>query len=226
MLTDHWPLAGLRLRTPRLELRLPDDEELAGLAELAAAGVHPPEEMPFVVPWTDRPPKEQRLATLQYHWSARAALTPESWTLNLGVFEDDRLVGSQSLAARDFAVLRETNSGSWLGLPHQGRGIGTEMRAAVLELAFVGLGAEQAVSAAMAHNTASLRVSTKLGYADDGIARLAVRGRPAAERRLRLTRERWSAHRRTPVEISGLEPCLELLGAGGQRSRPPAAPGR
>ncbi|GAA3876378.1 GNAT family N-acetyltransferase [Streptomyces sedi] len=215
MLIDHWPLAGLRLRTPRLELRLPDDEDLARMAELAAEGVHPPEEMPFLVPWTDRPPHEQRLATIQHHWAARASLAPERWALNLAVLADGELVGTQELAARDFAVLRETSSGSWLGLPHQGRGIGTEMRAAVLELAFAGLGAEQSVSGAMEDNAASLRVSAKLGYEDDGVARLVVRGRPVTERRLRLTRERWLARRRTPVEITGLEPCRALLGATG-----------
>ena len=32
MLIDHWPLLGLRLITPRLELRLPSDAELSELA--------------------------------------------------------------------------------------------------------------------------------------------------------------------------------------------------
>ena len=36
MLIDHWPLLGLRLITPRLELRLPSDEELS--ERLAAHG--------------------------------------------------------------------------------------------------------------------------------------------------------------------------------------------
>ncbi len=42
------------------------------------------------------------------------------------------------------------------------------MRAAVLHLAFAGLGAQHAVSGAHDHNTASLTVSRKLGYRDDG----------------------------------------------------------
>lgn len=32
MLIDHWPLLGLRLTTPHLELRLPGEDELAALA--------------------------------------------------------------------------------------------------------------------------------------------------------------------------------------------------
>ena len=41
-LTDAWPLFGLRLRTEHLELRLPTDDELIELLDLARAGIHPP----------------------------------------------------------------------------------------------------------------------------------------------------------------------------------------
>ena len=40
--------------------------------------------------------------------------------------------------------MRTVGTGSWLGRPYQGRGIGKEMRGAVLALAFDGLGAEVA----------------------------------------------------------------------------------
>lgn len=47
------PLFALRLRTPRLELRLPAGDELVELASLARLGIHPPEQMPFRIEWTD-----------------------------------------------------------------------------------------------------------------------------------------------------------------------------
>jgi hypothetical protein len=68
------PLYGLRVRTPRLELRLPTEAELVELYEVAAAGIHPPEEMPFGVAWTDDLTKE---AFLAYHHSTRETWTPE-----------------------------------------------------------------------------------------------------------------------------------------------------
>jgi hypothetical protein len=37
-----WPPARARLVTPRLELRLPREDELTGLAAVAASGVHEP----------------------------------------------------------------------------------------------------------------------------------------------------------------------------------------
>ncbi|RKN37394.1 GNAT family N-acetyltransferase [Streptomyces hoynatensis] len=212
MLTDHWPLQGLRLTTPRLELRLPEPGELAALADLAAEGVHSPERMPFLVPWTDAPPAERARGVVQHHWLRLGDWTPAAWQLNLSVFAEGRLVGQQTLFARDFGVLREASSGSWLGMRHQGKGIGTEMRAAVLHLAFAGLGAREAVTDAWEDNAPSLGVTRKLGYEPDGVERRTRRGRPATMLRFRLPRARWEATARVPVHIEGLAPCLPLFG--------------
>lgn len=212
MIADHFPPAGLRLKTPRLELRLPSPDQLGALAALAAEGIHDPAEMPFVTPWTDAEPGEVVRTVLQHHWSAWASWTASSWTLNLAVLEGGIVVGQQSVGASDLAVTREVNTGSWLGLRHHGRGIGTEMRAAVLHLAFEGLAAEEARSAAFDHNTASLGVSRKLGYEPDGAKRWAVRGVRQTDVRLRLTREAWEAHRTVPVEIEGLASCRPWFG--------------
>jgi RimJ/RimL family protein N-acetyltransferase len=212
-------MAGLRLRTPALELRWPRPGDLDALADLAALGVHDPDVQPFTAAWTDVPPDERARSTMQYHWSRWASWTPSDWTLEFAVISDGEVAGTQGLGGRDFAVLREVHTGSWLGRRYQGHGIGTQMRAAVLHLAFEGLGAQHAASGAFEHNAASLGVSRKLGYRDDGIERHAVRGHPAVLQRLRLTRADWQAARSVPVEIRGLEPCLPFFGL-------PAKPGR
>jgi RimJ/RimL family protein N-acetyltransferase len=205
-------MADLRLQTPALELRWPSLDDLGALAELAALGVHDPEVQPFMVAWTDASPDERARGTMQYHWSRWASWQPSDWELELVVVRDGTVVGAQGIGGRDFAVLREVSTGSWLGRSYQGQGIGTEMRAAVLHLAFAGLQAQHAVSAAFEDNAASLGVSRKLGYRDDGIEWHVVRGRPALTRRLRLTRAGWQAARTVPVEIHGLEPCLPHFG--------------
>ncbi|MGH3664894.1 MAG: hypothetical protein ACRDU8_02175 [Egibacteraceae bacterium] len=76
-LLRHWPLFGLRLRCGDVELHVSTDPELAVLAELASAGIHVPANMPFLVPWTDAPPGEQKRNTLQYHWRHRADWSAE-----------------------------------------------------------------------------------------------------------------------------------------------------
>jgi RimJ/RimL family protein N-acetyltransferase len=214
MLIDHFPLLGLRLTTPRLVLRLPSPDELAALADLAAAGIHPPDVMPFGVPWTDRPPAEVARGVVQHHWLVLGQWTPQAWSLNLTVFDRGGVVGEQAVGGAELALTREVHTGSWLGRRHQGQGIGTEMRAAVLHLAFAGLGAEEAISSAAEDNPASLGVSRKLGYAPDGVNRRVVRGAARVERRVRLTRAAWERHRTTPVTIDGLAPCLPLFGLG------------
>lgn len=217
---DWWPLAQLQLETPTLELRVPTESDLFALAGLAAAGVHDPQDQPFAVPWTDAPPAGRARGTLQYQWRQWGHWTPEKWNLELAVIHDGVVVGIQSMSAENFAVLREVSTGSWLGLEHQGQGIGTEMRAAVLHLAFAGLAADYALSGAFADNPASLAVSRKLGYTEDGIQRELRRGKPAVTQRLRLDRAEWQATARPPVTIRGLEPCRAMFGLPACTERP------
>lgn len=207
-----WPLYGLRITTPRLELRLPDLKSLSELAAVAAAGVHDEDRMPFSVPWTDASPEERGRATFQHLLGTVAAWTVRDWTLSLAVSCEGAVVGRQDLGATDFAVTGEAHTGSWLGQTHQGLGIGTEMRAAALHLAFEGLGARFLTSSAMTDNSRSLRVSEKLGYRPDGLATVSVRGAARTQLRLRLDRAGWEAHRTVPVELHGLEPSLALFG--------------
>jgi RimJ/RimL family protein N-acetyltransferase len=212
VITDFWPLFGLRLTTPRLELRIPDPDQLAALAEVAAAGVHDPAVQPFVTAWTDGTPEQTARNTLQWQWSMWGRWSPDDWSLSFVVLADGVVIGTQALDAQRFARSREVGTGSWLGRNHQGLGYGTEMRAAVLDLAFGSLGAEYATSEAFADNAASYAVSRKLGYVDNGIERHVVRGEPVVGRRLRLDRAGWTAHRRIPVQVAGLEPCLPMFG--------------
>jgi RimJ/RimL family protein N-acetyltransferase len=212
VLTDLWPLLGLRVTTPRLELRLPDEAQLAALAGVAAEGIHPADQSPFLTSWTSLPPPERAREVVKYHWLRRGNWRADNWALTLAVLADGEVVGEQTLRAPDFGVLRCVETTSWLGTRHQGRGIGTEMRAAVLHLAFAGLGAAEAVSGAFTTNPASLAVSTKLGYRPDGLQRDMVRGGIATTQRLRLDRADWQQHARIPVTVTGLEPCLPLFG--------------
>ena len=201
-------LYGLRLRTPRVELRLPTHDELIELRDVAHAGIHPPDEMPFGVAWTDEPYSEGFV--VDFLEGQLAEWRPDEWNLNLGVCGDGQLAGIQTLHGADFPRSRTVGTGSWLGLGFQGRGYGTEMRAAVLELAFRGLGAVAATSGAMDVNIASRRVSEKLGYHVAGRGEVSPRGTPVPHLDLRIERGDWQSP--VPVEIEGLGACLHLFG--------------
>ena len=203
------PLHALRVRTPRLELRLPTEAELVELYEVAAAGIHPPEEMPFAFAWTDHLTLESFLA---YHHSSRETWTPESWTLDFGTWVEGVLAGVQGIGATAFAENRTIGTGSWLGHRFQRLGVGTEMRGAVVELAFRELGATAVTSSAFEASTASRRVSEKLGYCVVGQDTMSPRGVPLPHLQLRLEREQW---RGAPcrVDVEGIERCLPLFGA-------------
>jgi hypothetical protein len=85
------PLYELRLRTPRLELRLGNSDELAALARLAQEGIHRPKEMPFAMAWTDRRDEEGFVESfVESHEAALRDWRPEKWSLNLLVFVGGR----------------------------------------------------------------------------------------------------------------------------------------
>lgn len=209
---SHWPLFDLVIRTPRLECRYVTQELACDLVELAARGIHPPERMPFNVPWTDAPPGELERNSLQHFWGMWSSHQPNGWTLPFAVLVDGVAVGTSAVRGDDFAVLRQVGTGSWLGQAHQGQGLGTEFRHAMLELIFAHLGADRALSAAYEDNPASLGVSRKLGYRDDGETWMVRRGKPARQIRLALDRGDWERTRRDDITVEGLEPCLPLLG--------------
>lgn len=210
-----WPLFALRVRTPTIELRSPTDDDLEALIDVARGGVHPPETMPFIVPWTDLEGAAFNQGFLQYFWGARASWSPDRWNLPLAVIVDGHAVGTQSISASRFGLLRAVETGSWIGLPWQGRGLGTEMRHAALHLGFAGLGATVAYTGAFEGNASSARVSEKLGYTPNGEKLHAPRGAVVRERCYRLDRATWQARRRDDIELIGLDECRAMFGGEG-----------
>ena len=207
-----WPLFDLRIRTERLELRLPDDDEIAMLCAVARGGIHDADKMPFGFPWTAKPSPRFEREFAQFHWGQRANWQPDDWTLELMVVTDGRPIGTQGITARRFRATRAVNTGSWLGLRFQGHGYGKEMRQAILALAFDHLGAQVAETEAFLDNAASAAVSRTVGYHENGIDRLAPLGEPRDTMRFRMTVEDWRARPRPTVEVEGLEQSLELFG--------------
>lgn len=203
----------LRLKTPRLELRLPTDADLLELVRVAREGVVEESRTFFAVPWHKLPSPAFERQFLQHWWATRGSWDPSKWNLGLAVVVDGQPVGIQDVMGREFAVRKAVVTASWLGRAYQGRGYGTEMRAAVLALAFDGLGALVAESGYFEGNSASARVSAKLGYSDNGDEVWAVGAERIVERRLAVKRESWKKDL-VPVTIEGLEPCLKLFGVG------------
>jgi len=88
--------------------------------------------------------------------------------------------------------------GYWIGIPHQGKGLGTAAVARALEIAFGRMGMEKVEACAFVGNGASRRVLEKNGFRQEGLTRKAVlkRGRWLDERVFGITREEWEARPR------------------------------
>ena len=208
---EFWPLFALRVRCGPLELRPLTDEDLAELVVVAQSGVHEPERMPFYHPWTEAEPDQLARNVVQYHWGKRGDFKPEQWSLELGVRHEGTLVGTQGVSTKDFLVTRSGETGSWLGLAHQRKGIGTLMRQAICVLCFDHLGFEELTSGAFHDNPSSLAVSRKVGYVANGDDRMKRRDAMVRHRRLLLTPEAF-VRPNERVEIEGAAGVRRLIG--------------
>ena len=123
-------LTRLRLRTPRIELRLATIAELRRLFVTAADGAPDGlEEGPY----------------LARHELALAGWRPDEWTLNLVAFQGREPAGTEAVGASHFGRTRAVTNDTWVGRAWRDQGLEDEMRAAALTLAFDGLGAKTAL---------------------------------------------------------------------------------
>jgi RimJ/RimL family protein N-acetyltransferase len=212
-MTRAWPLFDLAVVTPRLRLEYATNDHLEALAEFRDGRVVGPGEEPFDGDssfYGEGPAGTWKAVTGE--WGARARTSATWWHLAFAVLVDGELVGQQNITAAEFPTVRTVSSFSFLDRACRGTGIGKEMRAAVLHLAFAGLGALRAESDAFADNHASAGVSRALGYEPNGTL-LAPRPSGAALMdRYLLTRERWEERRRPDIELLGVDGTLPVLG--------------
>jgi RimJ/RimL family protein N-acetyltransferase len=179
------PLLALRITAGPVELRGITDDLLGPLADLAT-DIHDPDFMPFGFPWTLTPAPDMPRNVAQYHWGNRASFSPAKWNADFAVFYDGEFVGCQGFITKDYLVTRGGETGSWLGRRFQGRGIGTAMRQVICAFIFDHLDAEYITSSAFSDNPASLAVSKKTGYTENGVDHVSRLGKPAIMRRIIL----------------------------------------
>jgi RimJ/RimL family protein N-acetyltransferase len=207
----YWPMFNLRLTTPDLHLKHLTEADLASLAAILPDDAEQdPSSTSY--PGLDRD-RNRGVVVHQDYWRARGNWRPESWALSFGVFRDGEIVGYQGLEGDDFVRLRTVDSSSFLTGAARGHGLGKQMRAAVLALAFGPLGARFAITSAWTDNYASLAVSRALGYVDNGVT-AHMRGETVGEMaHMRLTGERWlESGFGDRVVVEGFDECAAFFG--------------
>lgn len=207
----NWPLFGLRLACREVRLQPVREADLPALAAILPDDY---EHDPSAEMLADLSLTENRLRLLwQGVWRSYGTWSVSSWSLDFRVEHEGRTVGVQSLEAERFLQLRTVDSGSWLVPDVRGRGVGTAMRTAVLAFAFDHLGALAAISSARKDNLASLGVSRRVGYEDNGLSLNQSPTGLVELQHVRLTKERWDASGLSAtVTTDGVAPCLPYFG--------------
>lgn len=209
-----YPPLDVGVVTPRLELHGATDDLLERLAPVVRSGKATADPPPFDDPCSfyEPDPDVRVRKWLRGIWRGRGIVEPEFWRLYFVVIVDDEPIGMQDLIGVQFTSFGAVETSSWVSSDVRQRGIGTEMRSAVLHLAFAGFGAEEAHSEASVGNAGSNGVSERLGYERNGTAWATHQGQPVLGQRWRLGRQTWEARRRDDIAMSGVDECRSSLG--------------
>jgi len=213
-----WPLHGIRLRTAELDLRVMTEADLPTLCDLLPDDLQMNPHATTYAGLDDR--ANRRAVLVQGYWRALGMWSPDDWALPFVVRSGDGVhgasgssgvLGVQWLEGPDWRADRTVDSSSWLVPAARGRGLGTQMRAAVLALAFDRLGASAAISSAVVDNRASLGVSRAIGYRETH--RSVLEHSREALQHVRLERASWDASGRSRgIRVDGVQSTLPYFG--------------
>ena len=212
-LEEIWPPYGLVVESGDLRMTALREADVPEVLDVVAGGIHDPSWTPFLFPWTDAPAEEMPANYLRFYASTLTRTVDGGVSLELVVRRNGQVIGMQGMNGPDVAGTRRLETGSWLGLPFQGQGLGTRMRRMMCALAFDGLGLDAVTSSAWEDNAASRRVSEKVGYRETGRGEAERRGVPTGEMYFELRPEEL-VRGDEPVRITGAEELRLFLGLG------------
>ena len=201
------------IKTPRLELRIPNEDEIVKLAELASGGVHKAGKEYYNADWLRvQFPNNKEILSLWIqkdlkNWDI------DNWSFLFAAFYQKTPIGMQHIFSKNFVKTRTFGTGVWLGLEYQGQGFATEMGQVVLYLGFEIFGAKEAYAGVWKKNKASLQLLNKLGYIYNGRYIELLNDKPEVNIRMRLTRDVWKKKRLNNIIVEGInKEFLELFG--------------
>ena len=212
-LEEIWPPYGLVVESGDLRMTALREADVPEVLDVVAGGIHDPSWTPFLFPWTDAPAEEMPANYLRFYASTLTRTVDGGVSLELVVRRNGQVIGMQGMNGPDVVGTRRLETGSWLGLPFQGQGLGTRMRRMMCALAFDGLGLDAVTSSAWEDNAASRRVSEKVGYRETGRGEAERRGVPTGEMYFELRPEEL-VRGDEPVRITGAEELRLFLGLG------------
>lgn len=209
-MTSSWPFDQLTIIGPELVLRPVRDADIAPLVAVF------PDDFdldPSFPPLRGVPCAADRVRRLaQSIWRHRGCWTVDDWSLDFGVWRDGEPIGIQTLEGTKFPTDRTVDTASWIAKPLRGNGFGRQARKAVLTFAFEQLDAQRAITSALTTNHASLGVSRRLGYRDDGITPHDTGDGVVDLQHLVVDRTDWVADDREAFAVNGFDTCRPFFG--------------
>ncbi len=203
-------LYEITIKTPKLELRLPNSSDAEELAQVLTNGIQKENEPHFMEENLYGKSVEDNTKWLrEFIGKSIKEWNKEDWHIPFAVFYKGKVIGLVTMFSHNFPITQGYGISYWIGLQYQGHGLGTEAFQALLFFGFVGLGAQEAYAGAYSDNIPSLHLMEKLGFVFNGEYWMARQGKAIKDRRMRLPKENWI--KPTNINIGGLEQLSEKI---------------
>ncbi len=196
----HYSEGANRLETPRLFLRLAQDRDWNGYAELRSAS------RTFLQPWEPTWPTDaltkasfhQRVARYRMAWRDDSGYNFLIFADGLDGVNVGELVGGIGVTNIRRGVAQAGTLGYWMGVPFVGQGLMGEALRAVLDYCFDGLDLHRVEAACLPSNERSRRLLESGGFDREGYAEkyLKIHGAWQDHLLFALNVEAWTQNER------------------------------
>jgi RimJ/RimL family protein N-acetyltransferase len=166
-----------RLETDRLVVRCYDPNDAPLLKDAVERSR---DHLWRFMPWTPAEPEELQVVVERLRTFRAQFDSDENWIYGVFDREESRVLGGAGLHPRGGPGSLEV--GYWVAADAVRQGIATEVTAILTRAAFEHSGVDRVDVGADTRNEVSVRVGRKLGFAEDGILRRRIPGRPGEPR--------------------------------------------
>ena len=105
-ISEIWPPFALHLQSDDMELSPVREADIPELAEIARGGVRRDGIEAFLVNWDSGTDEQVARSLAQYHWSTRANLTADEWTIEFTDRVNGRAIGIEGVNGHRFPLTR------------------------------------------------------------------------------------------------------------------------
>src|SRR5579863_7202395 len=137
-------LYNVKIITPRLVMRVPNEKGIKELAEVLTNGIQKEGQPHFMEDNLYGKSLDENIKGLQeFVEKSIQEWNKDDWHIPFAIFSEEKPIGLVTMFSHNFPITQGFGVSYWIGLSYQGKGLGTEAFQGILSFGFNGLNARE-----------------------------------------------------------------------------------